>query len=68
VGGGDWSVRGGLSTLADGDAAVVVGLTTGAETERGESKEGPRGGNGGTLEVLEVLEGGPSKVIRGVLS
>jgi hypothetical protein len=56
---------GGLSILAEGGAAVVVGLIAGAETERGESNEGLRGGNGG---ALGVLEGGPSKVIRGELS
>jgi hypothetical protein len=51
--------------LADGDAAVIVGLTKGAETDRGELNEGLRGGNGG---ALAVLGGEPSKLIRGVLS
>jgi hypothetical protein len=44
---------------------LVVGEVAGAETERGELNDSLRGGKGG---ALEKFGGGPSKLIKGVLS
>ena len=56
------SVEGGISMVFDG---VVVGLATGAETERGELNDNFHGGKGG---AVMNFGGDPSKLMRGALS